>query len=145
MNGRPRPKHSSSPGSLPSPMQMRQFGAMFGAVVALLFGLFFPWLFDQPLNGLPWIIAGVFWTLAIVLPLSLKPFYTLWMKFGVVVGFINTRIIMLLIYYLVFVPIGTLMRIMGRDTLARNVNDPTQTSYRVESAQRSRDHFERPY
>ena len=47
----------------------------------------------------------------------LSPFNKLWMSFGFVLGMIVSPIVMGLIFYIIFTPIGILMRLFGRDEL----------------------------
>ena len=67
------------------------------------------------------------------------------MRFGLIAAFINTRIIMFVLYYALFVPTGLVMKLFGRDALARTTGGKNTDSYRVASAVRPNDHFERPY
>jgi hypothetical protein len=83
--------------------------------------------------------------LALLAPTALTPFYRGWMRFGLVAAFINTRIIMFVLYYVLFVPTGLVMKLFGRDALARTIGGKTNDSYRVASTVRPNDHFERPY
>ena len=84
-------------------------------------------------------------TLAVTWPKGLAPVYRIWMRFGLIAGFVNTRIIMFLLYYGVFAPVALLMRIAGRDALALRTYNEEMSSYRVNSTRRPKDHFERPY
>ena len=128
-----------------TPSELRQFGLPFSTVVILLFGVLLPWVFDQTYPLWPWVSAGILAILAVLTPTTLRPFYRAWMRFGLIAGFINTRIIMFLLYYLVFVPIGALMTLICRDALSRRTGDTAHDSYRVVSSTRDQDHFERPY
>lgn len=128
-----------------TPSELRQFGLLFSTVVILLFGVLLPWVFDQTYPLWPWVSAGVLAILAVLTPTTLRPFYRVWMRFGLIAGYINTRIIMFMLYYLVFAPLGIIMSLVGRDALLRKTGDTTQDSYRVTSSQRDSDHFERPY
>ena len=47
----------------------------------------------------------------------LKPLNKLWMKFGLILGKIINPIVMGIIYFFIFSPIGILMRLFGRDEL----------------------------
>ena len=132
-------------GDHPSARELRQFGWIFGAITAIVFGLLIPWLLDQSLAWWPWWVALLVWLQAFFMPTSLRALYTLWMLFGAAAGFVNTRIIMLLMYTLLFVPAGMVMRLLGRDALARKLTPDALASYRVPSTVRQRDHFERPY
>lgn len=128
-----------------TPTELRQFGLLFSLILVALFGVTLPWLFDARWPAWPWSVGGVMTTLAIVWPQGLAPIYRIWMRFGFIAGFVNTRIIMFLLYYGVFAPVALLMRIAGRDALARRAYDEKMSSYRVTSSARPRDHFERPY
>ena len=52
------------------------------------------------------------------------------LKFGAVAGWINTRIILLLLFYVVLLPVGLVMKVFGADPLRRKT-DPTVQSYRI--------------
>lgn len=47
----------------------------------------------------------------------LKPLNKLWMGFGLVLGMIVSPIVMGAIFFIIFTPIGILMRLLGRDDL----------------------------
>lgn len=47
------------------------------------------------------------------------PFHLAWMKFAGVLGFVNSRILLSVMYYGVMTPAGFLMRMAGRDPLKR--------------------------
>ena len=124
--------------------ERRKFGAMMGAVIALLFGLLLPWLFDHGFPLWPWIPAGAFWLTAAAAPALLAPVYAGWMRFGHALGWINTRIILGLMFYTVFLVVAVLMKLLGRDPLARKF-DKNLDSYRVASQPRTPDHLEKPF
>ena len=92
----------------------------------------------------PWIVTGIFWIWGLAHPDSLFPVYRIWLKFGHVAGWINTRIILGIMFYLVFFPFGVLMRLFGKDPMSRKL-DSTATSYRILSDASDKDHYERPY
>jgi len=52
------------------------------------------------------------------------------MKVGHVLGSINTRIILGIIYYLLITPMGLVMRLMGKDSMHRSFAQDTDT-YRI--------------
>ena len=125
--------------------ELRQFGLLFGAILVLLFGLLLPFLIGYSFPLWPWVVALLVTVLALLAPTALTPFYRGWMRFGLIAGFINTRIIMFVLYYALFVPTGLVMKLFGRDALARTIGGKTNDSYRVASTVRPNDHFERPY
>ena len=125
--------------------ELRQFGLLFGAILVLLFGVLLPFLVGYSFPLWPWVVALLVTVLALLAPTALTPFYRGWMRFGLIAGFINARIIMFVLYYTLFVPTGLVMKIFGRDALARTIGGKNTDSYRVVSAVRPNDHFERPY
>ena len=99
--------------------ELRQFGLLFGAILVLLFGLLLPFFIGYSFPLWPWVVALLFTVSALFAPTALTPFYRGWMRFGLIAGFINTRIIMFVLYYALFVPTGLVMKLFGRDALAR--------------------------
>jgi len=77
-------------------------------------------------------------------PTTLKPIYRAWMALGVILGWINTRIILGVMYYLVFLPAGMIMKLMGKDPLNRKF-DAKANSYRVCKSTQPKNHVERPF
>ena len=123
---------------------LRDFGLVTGGILAALFGLFFPWVFERPIPTWPWIIAGVLAAWALVLPLSLRPVYRIWMRLSIVLSRITTPIVMGVVFFLVVTPVALCMRVLGRDALAREL-DPAATTYRVQMKRRTKEHMERPF
>ncbi|MGB5716788.1 MAG: SxtJ family membrane protein, partial [Gammaproteobacteria bacterium] len=74
--------------------ELRKFGLVFATGIVLIFGLLLPWLFEHPWPTWPWIAAGGLAATGLLLPSLLRPVFWLWMKFGHVLGWINTRIIL---------------------------------------------------
>jgi hypothetical protein len=61
-----------------------------------------------------------------------------------VLGYVNARVILTIAFTLVFIPLGLLWRLIGRDPLANHrANFPGWTGYPVRY--RSRDHFTKMY
>ena len=122
----------------------RKFGLTTGAIVIVLFGLLIPWLFSLNYVKWPWILGGVLVLWALLAPSTLKPVYVGWMKFGNVMNWINTRIILGILFYGIFLPIGALMRLFGYDPMHRKL-DSGLSSYRVTSDNDDKNNVERPY
>ncbi len=74
------------------------------------------------------VISGVFLLLALIHPLLLKPIYIIWMRLAYALGWLNTRIILLIIFYIVFTPIGLALRLFRVDLLDRKI-DKNKDSY----------------
>ena len=122
---------------------LRHFGLTTGLVVGVLFGLFFPWVFERPLPVWPWLIFGLLGALAIIVPNWLRPVYKGWMRFGLALSKITTPIIMGIIFFLLITPIALVLRIVGADSMSRRFDD--SNSYRVASEPTRDDHLSKPY
>jgi hypothetical protein len=55
---------------------------------------------------------------AAVAPSLLRPVYRGWMRLGEALAWVNTRILLTLIFFLVVTPIGLVMRLFGRSPIA---------------------------
>ena len=128
----------------PDKKELRNFGFITGGLTPVFFGLLLPWLFGHNFPRWPWIIAVVLVAWALVLPMSLKPVYRVWMTIGLCLGWINTRIILSIMFYLIILPVGAVMRLAGKDPMARSINRE-QKSYRVTSVVPDKKHVEKPY
>jgi hypothetical protein len=72
-------------------------------------------------------LSAIFFILAFTFPILLKPVYIFWMQLAKGLGWINTRLILLIIFYLIFTPIGLVMRLLGVDLLARKIEKNRET------------------
>jgi hypothetical protein len=62
-------------------------------------------------------IAAVLLLCAAFAPSLLRPVYRAWMRLGEALAWINTRIILTLVFFLVVTPIGIVMRLFGRSPI----------------------------
>lgn len=123
---------------------LREFGLVTGGIVGALFGLFFPWILERPIPRWPWVICGVLVLMALAVPMALGPVYKWWMKFGLLMSKITTPIIMGLVFYIVLTPMGLIMRLGGKDSMARRL-DEKAASYRIKSVANPPNRVEKPF
>jgi len=116
---------------------LRQFGLVFSSGLALIFGLFFPWLNESLWPIWPWVVSCFFITVALTSANLLKPFYYSWMKVGDILGWLNTRIILGIIFFLIFTPISLIFSLVGRDAMTRKP-DASLKSYKTKSVKLDR-------
>jgi hypothetical protein len=128
----------------PDRKELRTFGLITGGIAAGLFGLALPLLFAHGFPKWPWPVAGVLIVWALAAPTTLKPVYLVWMTIGQVLGWVNTRIILTVMFYLIILPVGLLRRLMGKDPMARTMS-PQEKSYRVASTVPDKKHVEKPF
>lgn len=123
---------------------LREFGLVTGAILAGLFGLFLPWLFNIDYPKWPWIVGGALGLWGIVAPMTLDPVYRTWMKFGLLLSRITTPIVLGIVFFGVIFPIGFAMRMAGRDPMTRRLDNDVQ-SYRVLSVKAPKKNMNRPF
>lgn len=123
----------------------RKFGLTMAIVIALLFGLFFPWAFGLKIVVWPWVLSGIFFGLALLLPNTLSLIYKPWMICGHYFAIINTKIILALVFFCLFSPIALLLKLLGKDSMNRHFNDKSVSSYWETSKKQSKDHMEKVY
>ena len=73
-------------------------------------------------------IGGGLVVTALILPMFLIPFYKVWMKLGDGLGWINSRIILSVIFYGLFTPTGLLLKVQKKDPLQK-YPEPDLSSY----------------
>ncbi len=125
-------------------VQLRKFGFILGFGLISLFGLLFPLLKDNPLPMWPYLIGTGVLIPAFIRPQSLKLVYGPWMKMGHCLGWVNTRILLGIIFYGLITPMGIVMRLLGKDPMCRAYLK-NATTYRKISTQQHPSHMEKPF
>jgi Mg2+/Co2+ transporter CorB len=131
---------------LPSPnrRQLRSFGITLGIALLVIAGVLYwrtaPGVIAVSSIGVLLLVVGF------VAPAILGPLYKPWMALAVLLGFIMTRILLTLIFVLLFIPTGLLMRLFGRDPLRRKLDPDAKTYWiRKQYNPESRERLERYY
>ena len=123
--------------------QLRSFGLTVGGVFAAI------GIWPAVLHGFDprwWAVVVSAWLLlpAIVYPRSLFWVHKGWMFIGHILGWINTRIILGLVFYAVVTPIGFVRSLMHKDPMGRRLR-PDLQSYRVARKSRPPSHLMKQY
>ena len=98
-----------------SPRALRRFGVTVGLVI-LLFGAFLLWR-DR---GASWLLISIGAGLLLaagLAPSSLKWVHGPWMIASLALGWIVTRILLTIVFFLVITPIGLLQRLFGKSAI----------------------------
>ena len=107
---------------------LREFGFLLGFAFPFLIGWFLPFLGGHSFRSWTLWISIPSLVLAISRPGLLYYPYRVWMQLGHVLGWLNSRIILGLVFLIVLQPIALIMRIFGYDPL--RVKKYPQKSYR---------------
>jgi hypothetical protein len=126
-----------------TPKQLRSFGFIVGGIFALI-GLWPVLWRGEEVRLWALVLAGLLLLPAAVYPQSLWWPYRGWMMLGLALGWVNTRIILGVIFYGLFTPMGVIMRWAGRDALHLKRNPQAET-YRINRQPRPSSHMRRQF
>lgn len=107
----------------------RSFGVVFTIVFVII--ACWPLMFGGGLRWWAAAVAAAFALTALLKPTLLAGLNKAWLKFGLLLGKIVSPIALGVLFYLVFTPIGALMRLTGKDPL-RLKRDGGAASYWVD-------------
>ena len=94
---------------------LRKFGITVGIILLIISGFLF-WKEKESFQIFLAIGIILFLT-SISIPIFLKPVYWIWMIFATILGWIMTRVILSLLFYIIFTPIGLTLRFFGKKFL----------------------------
>jgi len=125
--------------SAPSRKQLRSFGLIL-AVGFLVIGLG-PMIFRHQ-TPTRWAVAVsfIFAAAGMLIPTALRQVYRVWMAAGDVLGWINSKVILSALYYILVTPLRLLMTLAGHDPMNRKF-DRDSATYRVIRKPRSAAHM----
>lgn len=100
-----------------SSKSIRHFSLLISAV-AVVAAILMVWKGSVKTNSFYLIgFAIIFAIVGSLLPAIIRPIYKVWMGFAFSLGWIMTRILLSLIFYIIITPIGLILRLMGKDFL----------------------------
>ncbi|QCH15040.1 hypothetical protein CB0101_08960 [Synechococcus sp. CB0101] len=114
---------------VPSIRQLREFGLVVGSLIAVVFGWLLPALHRHPPIVWPFWVGIPLFILGLCAPSLLRHPYRAWMALGHALGWVNGRIVLGVVYWVVLQPIALVMRLSGHDPLRRRW-DPSASTYR---------------
>ncbi len=129
----PAKKKGHAPKKPLTAKQLRDFGFLMAFVFGGIFGGLVPWWKGRAWAEWPmWTlyVGAAFAVPAAVIPMSLGPVFRVWMRIGDVLGYVNSRIILGIIFFVVVLPFGLVRRLFGRDPMDRKF-DRASGTYRV--------------
>jgi len=105
--------------------ELREFGLVVGGVL-LLIGIYLLWK-GSPSTTYLVTPGALLIATALAYPAVLKPLQKAWMALAVVLGFFISRVILSILFYIVFTAIGLLLRLKGQDLLDRKIDKNRKT------------------
>ena len=109
--------------------ELLHFGLLIGGVLGVLASLFW-W---KGSCTWPYLVcaSGLFLAAGVLLPSILAPVYKVWMMFAEVLGWIMTRVLLVVLFYLVITPIGVFARLFGKKFLDVRWRDGSESYWRL--------------
>lgn len=110
---------------------LRKFGITLGMILIII-SIFLFWKEKESFQIL--LNIGVLLSvLGIVIPVVLKPIYWIWMIFATILGWVMTRVILSLLFYVIFTPISLFPRLFGKQFLELKWNRTNRTYWNYRS------------
>jgi hypothetical protein len=122
---------------------LRNFGLIVGGVFALI-GCWPLVVYGRELRLWALALAALFILPALAFPAVLKPVHKRWMIVGHWLGWINTRILLGILFYGVVTPMGLLRRLWVKDALTLQFRKQADT-YRCPREPRPGAHMRHPF
>lgn len=108
---------------------LKKFGVIMGIALLVIAGL----IFRKGHNGsLVVMLAIIFFSTALIVPALLKPIFICWMRLAFILGWLNTRLILIAVFYLILTPIGLGLKLCGKDLLEKQINRKTESYWKKE-------------
>ena len=123
---------------------LRDFGITFGVVLGILAAAL--WWKGKDTYTIFAILSATFFFFGMVLPRLLQPLQKAWMSLAVVLGFFMTRVILSILFYVVFTFIGLGSRLFGKKFLDLKI-DSSKKSYWIKRKTEpfEKSHYERQF
>ena len=120
--------------------ELRSFGLLVGGVFSVI-GLWPMVIHGTSLRLWAVGVGGLLIASGGLVPHVLEPLYKGWMWIGHILGWINTRILLGIVFYGLITPIGIVFRLIGKDTPMRQAFSEESPTYRVTRQPRPRSHM----
>lgn len=99
---------------------LRKFGITVGIVFILIsITLYFLSKGSYTYFGIVGILLLLF---GLFLPYTLKPLNKVWMTIALILGWFMSRVILIILYYVIITPLGIFLKLIGKDFLKMKIN-----------------------
>lgn len=109
-----------------SKKDLRRFGLTVGIVLLAIASLLY-WNGKENYTAFG-IFGGSLVVVSMLFPIILRPLNKIWMTLAILMGWIMTRVILIVIFFIVLTPLGLIARLIGKDFLDLKI-DKEKNSY----------------
>ncbi len=112
----------------PSRSELRQFAGIWFPGFFLVVGAFAAhrWGWSTPIMAV-WSVVATVSVLGVLLPSAVRPLYLAWMYAAYPVGWLISHLVLTMLYFGVFTPVGITFRLLGKDLLERSFERSAKT------------------
>lgn len=104
---------------------LRQFGLTVGGALLIIGAVLY---YFEKSSALYFMLIGALLVLiAVIYPNILKPLNKVWMGLAIVLGFVMSRVILTVLFYLVLTPIGLLAKMFGKKFMDLKYDESAET------------------
>lgn len=125
---------------------LKSFSVTMAIAFPAVFSLLLPWIFSSAIPIWPFAVTIVLSVLNLVAPYLLYYPYVGWMVIASILGWLNTKVLLGIIFYLLITPIGLFMKVFGKLQYKHRVHDESNWVKRNnEQAQKHKTRLEEPF
>ena len=106
---------------------LREFGFIFGLGLPLIIGWLIPTLFGHEPRIWTLYLGLSTLILSILFPNILKLPYKIWIRIGLILGWINSKVILGTVFFLILIPISIIMKLLKYDPLNKSLSSKKST------------------
>jgi RsiW-degrading membrane proteinase PrsW (M82 family) len=117
-----------------SKKDLKKFGITIGSVLLIIAALL---LFTGKHSLIYFGIAVIILLLAFVKPVTLKPLNKVWMIFAILLGWVMTRVILIILFYFALTLISALSKIFRKDFLDQKIDKSTKSYWQKRESKSS--------
>jgi predicted permease len=110
---------------------LRKFGLTVGSVLVLIAAVLF--YFEKSSSVYFAVIGAVLILTAVIYPKILKLLNKIWMGLAVLLGFVMSRVIIAILFYLVLTPIGLLAKLFGKKFMDLKYDKSAESYWEIRS------------
>lgn len=125
--------------------ELKRFALTMSWAFPALFSGLLPWLFDYQIQLWPLAVSLLLLALWLLKADWIYYPYKVWMTVAGAIGWVNTRLILGLCFYLLFMPIGRLMKWLGKLDYRDKPDANKQSNYRTCEVKRDSKDLENPF
>ena len=122
---------------------IRKFGITLGIILIIIAGFLF-WKEKEPFQMFL-TIGVILCVLGVAIPVVLKQLYWIWMILATILGWIMTRVILSVLFYVLISPIGLIARIFGKQFLELRWNKSKNSYWNYRPVKSKRISYEKQF